>query len=76
MELLAIGNSNWDYFYDKERNVIYYISKKLGCNNGFFCSGSNLKCHLKRLAFIQRNDSLIPRDWNVVNDKLFNSLTK
>ena len=56
MELLAIGNSNWDYYYDEERNVIYYISK--------------------RLAFIQRNDSLIPRDWNVVNDKLFNSLTK
>ena len=77
MKLLARGNSNWDYYYyDEERNVIYYISKKLGCNNGFFCSGSKLKCHLKRLAFIQRNDSLIPRDWNVVNDKLFNSLTK
>ena len=36
MELLARGNSNWDYYYDEERNVIYYISKKLGCNNGFF----------------------------------------
>lgn len=29
MELLAIGNSNWDYYYDEERNVIYYISKNL-----------------------------------------------
>ena len=54
MELLARGNSNWDYYYDEERNVIYYISKKLGCNNGFFCSGNNLKCHLKRLAFMQK----------------------
>ena len=54
MELLAIGNSNWDYYYDEERNVIYYISKKIGCNNGFFCSGNNLKCHLKRLAFMQK----------------------
>ena len=76
MELLARGNSNWDYYYDEERNVIYYMSKKNGCNNGFFCSGNNLKGHLKRLAFIQKNDSLIPRDWNVVNDKLFNLLTK
>ena len=48
MELFAIGNSNWDYYYDEERNVIYYISKKIGCNNGFFCSGNNLKCHLKK----------------------------
>ena len=55
--IIAIGNSNWDYYYDEERNVIYYISKKLGCNNGFFCSGNNLKCHLKRLAFMQKNDS-------------------
>ena len=23
MELLARGNSNWDYYYDEERNVIY-----------------------------------------------------
>ena len=38
MELLARGNSNWDYYYDEERKVIYYISKKIGCNNGFFCS--------------------------------------
>ena len=28
MELLARGNSNWDYYYDEERNVIYYFSKK------------------------------------------------
>ena len=28
MELLARGYSNWDYYYDEERNVIYYISKK------------------------------------------------
>ena len=66
MELLARGNSNWDYYYDEERNVIYYISKKIGCNNGFFCW----------LAFMQKNDSLIPRDWTIVNHNLFNLLTK
>ena len=77
MELLARGNSNWDYYYDEERNVIYYISKKIGCNNGFFCSGSNLKCHLKKISvYTKKMIRLIPRDWNVVNDKLFNSLTK
>ena len=27
MELLARGNSNWDYYYDEKRNVIYYMSK-------------------------------------------------
>ena len=76
MELLARGNSNWDYYYDEERNVIYYISTKLGCNNGVVCSGNNLKCQLKRLASMQKNDSLIPRDWTIVNNNLFDLLIK
>ena len=47
MELLARGNSNWDYYYDEERNVEYppwtcMNDKELDVIMASFSQGVNL----------------------------------
>jgi hypothetical protein len=36
LELIIVGDANWDYYYCDKNKQLYYVAKKNGCGSGWF----------------------------------------
>lgn len=69
MELLMVGDSNWDYYYDKKYSGVYAIAKKYsGASNSTFGNASYFYLFVKRYNHYDKLTSFGKQIYNNYKD--------